>query len=70
MARMKMLVIAVLVAATAIVVLQNTESVETKLLVATISMPRALLITVAFLAGAVCGILISTRVAKKKARAD
>ena len=66
MARIKMLIIAALVAVTLVVVLQNTDSVETKLLVTTITMPRALLITVAFLAGAICGILISTRVAKKK----
>ena len=40
-----------------IVVLQNTQAVETKLLFVTVTMPRALLLIVTLLAGFILGIV-------------
>ena len=44
-----------------IVIIQNTESVDTKLLFVTISMPRALLLVVMTLIGIAIGVLIGGR---------
>lgn len=44
---------------TAIVVLQNTEVVETKILFATVVMPRAVLLFTTFVSGLVLGIVLS-----------
>ena len=43
-----------------VVVLQNTESVETRLLFATLSMPRALLLLITLLIGVVIGFAACT----------
>ena len=48
-----------------IVVVQNRDPVDTKILFFTVSMPRALLLFVTFIAGAVVGMLAFSR--KKKA---
>ncbi|EDY84807.1 hypothetical protein VDG1235_4440 [Verrucomicrobiia bacterium DG1235] len=53
--RPKTYVIAALITLIAIVILQNTESVDTRILFFTISMPRALLLFVAGLIGAFAG---------------
>lgn len=53
-----------------IVVLQNTESVKTELLFATVTMPRALLLFVTLAIGGVCGLVIGHRWAKSEKRAD
>lgn len=67
MARMKLVVIALLVIVVAIIVLQNTQQVETQILFLTVVMPRAVLIVLSFMAGGVAGLLYaSRRPAKKK----
>ena len=49
------------------VVVQNTESVETRLLLVTVTMPRALLLLVTLLIGVVVGALGSLAFMKKSA---
>ena len=56
----------ILLALAAVVILQNTESVETRLLLATITMPRALLLAVTFLFGAVFGLVLGVRGSRAK----
>ena len=48
-----------------IVILQNTDSVETKFLFATVTMPRALLLFTTALTGFALGILTSVMWSKK-----
>lgn len=52
-----------------IVVVQNTESVETRLLFARVSMPRAVLLFSTLAIGFVLGLLIARRRPKKTAGA-
>ena len=60
----KNILIAALLILTVIVVLQNTEAVETKLLFATITMPRALLLLITLASGTVIGLLLGTELSK------
>lgn len=66
----KNVVIAVLLVLVIVVVLQNTETVDTKLLFVTLSMPRALLLGLTLLVGVVAGLLLGTKLprAQKKER--
>lgn len=64
MKSLKNIIAAVLILLTIIVVLQNTESVETSLLFATVSMPRALLLLITLLVGVVVGLVLGTRMPK------
>jgi uncharacterized integral membrane protein len=57
MKKTRLTVVLVLVALVAAVVLQNTESVETRLLFATVTMPRAFLLGVTLLIGFLLGSL-------------
>lgn len=59
--------IAVLGIVALILVLQNTESVETRLLFVTITMPRAVLLLTTFLIGMIVGLLLAF-LRKRKAR--
>lgn len=51
-----------------IVVLQNTQAVETRLLFVSITMPRAVLLLVSAVVGFALGVLVSLRVVRKKAQ--
>jgi len=48
-----------------IVVLQNTDSVETHVLWITVTMPRVLLLLVTLLAGVVVGLILGDRIRKR-----
>ncbi len=48
-----------------IVVFQNTELVETKLLFVTVTMPRAALLAITMLIGIAAGILVALGIAKR-----
>ena len=48
-------------------VLQNTESVETRLLFLRVEMPRAVLLFITFLAGAVVGLFAGSRLRDRSA---
>ncbi|MGD9549052.1 MAG: LapA family protein [Candidatus Krumholzibacteriia bacterium] len=58
MSRWKLYAALVLVVLSGVVVLQNTATVETKFLFATIAMPRAALLAVTWLVGVASGILL------------
>jgi uncharacterized integral membrane protein len=59
-------IVAVLLAVLGLIIIfQNTETVETKLLWITISMPRAALLAVTFALGSLSGILFSLRRTRK-----
>ncbi len=59
MNRFKMISIAILTILGVIIILQNTEQVETKLLFLSIAMPRAILLMGTTLIGFALGILVS-----------
>lgn len=61
MNKAKIIIIAAVSTLVLIVILQNTESVETKFLFATMSMPRAFLLMLTFLFGFVAGLLVTLR---------
>lgn len=54
--------VAILLVLVVIIVLQNTEAVETKVLFITLSMPRALLLFITLVAGIVIGLFLGTKV--------
>lgn len=56
-------VVAAILILVIVVVLQNTEAVETRLLFATITMPRALLLALTLLSGIVIGLILGARLA-------
>jgi uncharacterized integral membrane protein len=67
--RPKVIAAIVLAVLAIVIVLQNTETVETKLLFATVSMPRATLLAVTFLLGAAAGALLAMAWSRRKAQA-
>ena len=54
---LRLILVAVFALLTLILVIQNTDTVETKLLFATVAMPRAVLLAITFLSGVVVGLL-------------
>lgn len=66
MPRWKIIAIAILTLLLAVLVFQNTEPVETRFLLATVTMPGALLIFTAGAAGFVIGLLTALRMSAKK----
>ncbi len=69
MKRFRLIFAAIITVLVLIVVLQNTESVETKLLFMSFSMPRALLLFVTFLCGGVTGLLFAVQLWGRKGKA-
>lgn len=59
MKKLKMAVVVIVSLLVLIIVLQNTKSVETKLLFITITMPRAFLLFLTFLFGLVVGAVLT-----------
>jgi len=59
MGKIRNIIIALLVVLAIIVIFQNTQAVETKLLFVTVTMPRALLLMVTFLVGLAVGFILS-----------
>ena len=66
MKQAKIVAITILAALGLIIVLQNTQSVETRILFVTITMPRAVLLFGTTLIGFVVGVLASLRMQRKK----
>ena len=65
MKKFKIITIAVVLVLVLIVILQNTQSVETKLLFVRITMPRAFLLMLTFLFGFIAGLLATLRLGTK-----
>ena len=59
MGKMRNIIIILLLVLAIIVILQNTQAVETKILFVTVTMPRALLLMVTFLVGLAVGFILS-----------
>lgn len=66
MNKSKLVAIGILSLLILIIVFQNIETVETKILFITLSMPRAILLAFTWLIGAVCGMLLPTFNQRKK----
>jgi uncharacterized integral membrane protein len=64
MQKAKLIAAAILGVLVLIVVLQNTEAVETQLLFTTVTMPRAALLFGTLLVGFALGVLVSARLMK------
>lgn len=56
---LRLIAVAILGVLAVILVIQNTESVETRFLFATVVMPRAVLLAITFLLGVIVGLLIA-----------
>ena len=65
MKKAKMIFILILIGIGAIIVLQNTESVQTNILWYTITMPRAVLLAVTALVGFAIGVIVCFSAGKK-----
>ncbi len=70
MNKVKVILIAIVSLLTLIVVLQNTENVETKLLFASVNMPRAALLFGTLLIGFLLGVLTAGRLVGKAKKAS
>jgi uncharacterized integral membrane protein len=66
MRNLKLIVASVLAILVAILVVQNTEPVETHLLFATVVMPRAVLIFISAAAGFALGVLLTMSLKPKR----
>lgn len=62
--RVKLVILSVLAALGLLIILQNTESVETRILFARIVMPRAALLFLTLLIGFLLGVLTSWRASR------
>jgi len=65
MKKLKIILIIIILLMALIVFLQNTETVETKLLFMTLSMPRALLLMLTFIMGFVGGLITASYILRK-----
>jgi len=68
--KVKIITIAAILLLTLIVFLQNTQSVETKFLFLTVTMPRVLLLLVTFVLGFVGGLITASYVLRKPAKSQ
>jgi uncharacterized integral membrane protein len=68
MKKVKLIVIIVISILAFIIFLQNTESVETKILFMKVAMPRAILLILTFLAGFVAGTITTSLVLRKSGK--
>jgi uncharacterized integral membrane protein len=66
MQRFKLIALLVLVMAAIILVQQNTEPVETRILFLTVTMPRAVLLMLTLMIGFACGILVALGIGKRR----
>jgi uncharacterized integral membrane protein len=64
--KFKLIVLIVVVVLAVIIVLQNTDTVETRILLLRFQMSRALLLILAFLLGLLTGVLVTTNFLRKK----
>ena len=66
MQKVKLIILLVLAALAIILVLQNTQAVDTRLFFVTVTMPRAALLILTLLMGFACGILTALAVGHKR----
>ena len=70
MTKLKLIVLLVLSVLAIVLVLQNTQAVETRLLFVTVTMPRAALLLLTLLLGFTCGILAALVIGKKRKKPE
>lgn len=68
MARAKLIMLLSLVILAIVLIQQNTQAVETKLLFVTITMPRAVLLVMTLLIGFASGLLVAIGIGKRRAK--
>ncbi|MBC8471459.1 MAG: DUF1049 domain-containing protein [Planctomycetes bacterium] len=68
MKKAKLIVIIVISILAFIIFLQNTESVETKILFMNVAMPRAILLILTFIAGFVAGTITTSLLLRKSGK--
>jgi uncharacterized integral membrane protein len=68
MRKVKIILIIIISVLALIVFLQNTETVQTKLLFASITMPRALLLLLTFLMGFIAGLITTSIILRKSGK--
>jgi len=64
--KFKLILLIVVVVLAVIIFLQNTQTVETRILLLKFQMSRALLLMLTFLLGLLTGVLLTTNVLRKK----
>jgi uncharacterized integral membrane protein len=64
--KFKLIILIITVVLAVIIFLQNTQTVETRILLLKFQMSRALLLMLTFLLGLLTGILLTTNVLRKK----
>ena len=65
MKKAKIIIILIISLLALVVFLQNTETVETRLLFATIAMPRVLLLILTFITGFIVGLITASYVLRR-----
>ena len=70
MAKLKLIVLLILSVLAIVLILQNTQAVETRLLFVTVTLPRAALLVMTLLLGFTCGILAAIAVSKKRKKPE
>jgi len=70
MKKVKVIAIIVILLLALIVFLQNTQTVETRLLFMTIAMPRVLLLMLTFIMGFISGLITASYILRKPGRSD
>lgn len=68
MKKVKIVIIITILLIALVVSLQNTEAVETKFLLATVTMPRVLLLLLTFTLGLIAGLIIASIILRKPAK--
>ena len=66
MQKLKLIILLVLAALAIVLMLQNTQAVDTRLFFVTVTMPRAALLMLTLLTGFICGILAVIAVRQKR----
>ena len=66
MQKVKLIILLVLAALAIVLVLQNTQAVDTRLFFVTVTMPLAALLILTLLMGFACGILTALAVGQKR----
>jgi len=70
MSRWKPISVAIVAILVIVVVLQNTQAVETKLLLVSVTMPRAVLLFITLAIGFVIGMLAAQKLTRMRAAKD
>jgi len=70
MKKAKVIAIIIILLLALIVFVQNTQMVETKLLFMTITMPRVLLLMLAFIMGFIGGLITASHILRKPGQSD